>query len=324
MRNLVLIFGDQLSRSLPSLNACAMGDTVVLMAEVQEEATYAAHHKKKIAFVFSAMRHFARELKADGWRVDYVKLDDRSNSGSFTGEVKRALARHQPERLFVTEPGEWPVSQMVRGWAAEFAMPVEILRDSRFLASHEDFERWAADRKQLRMEFFYREMRRATGLLMDGAELEGGRWNFDAENRKPAGRALRMPEAPMFEPDQITREVKNRFGNHFGDLEPLWFAVTRGDAERAFAHFLDQALPHFGDYQDAMLAREKFLYHSVRVALPQYRLPRPARHVPPRRSGISRGPRPSQCRGRLHPPDHRLARICPRHLLAENAGLRQA
>ena len=267
MKNLVLIFSDQLSRSLPSLNACSMGDTVVLMAEVQEEATYAAHHKKKIAFIFSAMRHFARDLQANGWRVEYVKLDDPSNSGSFSGEVKRALARHQPERVVLTEPGEWRVLQMMRGWEAEFGVPVQILRDSRFLASHEDFERWAADRKQLRMEFFYREMRRSTGLLMDGAEPEGGRWNFDAENRKPAGNALHMPEVPRFEPDQITREVldlvQNRFDNHFGDLEPFWFAVTRGDAERAFAHFIDQALPHFGDYQDAMLVREMFLYHSV-------------------------------------------------------------
>jgi deoxyribodipyrimidine photolyase-related protein len=199
--------------------------------------------------------------------VDYVKLDNPSNSGSFSGEVKRALARHQPERVVLTEPGEWRVLQRVRGWEAEFGVPVQILRDSRFLASHEDFERWAADRKQLRMEFFYREMRRSTGLLMTGAEPEGGRWNFDAENRKPAGNALRMPEVPRFEPDQITREVldlvKSRFDNHFGDLEPFWFGVTRADAERAFAYFLDQALPYFGDYQDAMLAREKFLYHSV-------------------------------------------------------------
>ena len=92
-----------------------MEDTVVLMAEVHEEATYAAHHKKKIAFIFSAMRHFARVLQADGWRVDYVKLDDCSNSGSFSGEVKRALARHQPERVVLTEPGEWRVLQMMRG-----------------------------------------------------------------------------------------------------------------------------------------------------------------------------------------------------------------
>jgi len=117
------------------------------------------------------------------------------------------------------------------------------------------------------MEFFYREMRCSMGLLMDGGKPEGGRWNFDAENRKSASSGLCMPEVLSFEPDRITREVLDlvgtRFGNHFGDLEPFWFAVTRADAERAFAHFLENALPRFGDYQDAMLAREKFLYHSV-------------------------------------------------------------
>ncbi len=267
MKNLLFIFGDQLSSSLSSLEACSIEDTVVLMAEVQEEATYAAHHKKKIAFVVSAMRHFACKLQADGWRVDYVRLDDPANSGSFTGEIKRALARRHPERVVVTDPAEWRVLEMVRGWEAELGIAVRVLPDSRFLSSHEEFERWTAGRKQLRMEFFYREMRRSTGLLMDGAEPEGGRWNFDAENRKPASDGLRMPEVLRFEPDRITREVldlvKNRFDNHFGDLEPFGFAVTRTDAERAFAHFLEHALPHFGDYQDAMLGGEKFLYHSV-------------------------------------------------------------
>jgi len=144
MKNLLLILGDQLSRSLSSFAASSREDTVVLMAEVQEEAAHAAHHKKKIAFIFSAMRHFAGELQADGWRVDYVKLDDPGNSGSFTGEVKRALARRRPERVVLTEPGEWRVAEMVRGWEAAFGVPVRILPDSRFLAGHDEFERWAA------------------------------------------------------------------------------------------------------------------------------------------------------------------------------------
>ncbi len=267
MKSLLFILGDQLSRSLSSLGACAIKDTVVLMAEVQEEATYAAHHKKKIAFIFAAMRHFADELRAEGWSVDYVRLDDPANSGSFTGEAKRAAARHRPGCIVLTEPSEWRVADMAARWEAELGVPVRILADGRFLASHDAFERWAAGKKQLRMEFFYREMRRSAGLLMNGAEPEGGRWNFDADNRKPARNGLRMPDAPRFEPDGVTREVldlvRSRFGENFGDLEPFWFAVTRADAERAFAHFLDHALPHFGDYQDAMLAGEKFLYHSV-------------------------------------------------------------
>jgi deoxyribodipyrimidine photolyase-related protein len=267
MKNLVFVLGDQLSRSLTSLKACPIADTIVLMAEVQEEAKYAAHHKKKIAFIFSAMRHFAEELRAEGWRVDYVTLDALENSGSFTGELERAVARWRPERVTVTEPGEWRVAEMMRGWESELGLPVQILPDDRFIASREAFARWAEGRKQLRMEFFYREMRRSTGLLMDGAEPEGGRWNFDAENRKPAKGGLAMPDVPRYQPDAITREVLDlvarRFGDNFGDLEPFWFAVTRADAEQAFARFLDHALPRFGDYQDAMLKGERFLYHAV-------------------------------------------------------------
>lgn len=151
MDNLLFILGDQLSRALSSLNACAIENTVVLMAEVQEEATYAAHHKKKIAFIFSAMRHFARELQAEGCRVEYVKLDDPGNSGSLTGEAKRAVARLCPQRVVLTEPGEWRVARMVRSWEAELGVPVRVLPDTRFVAGHDEFERWAAGKKQLRM-----------------------------------------------------------------------------------------------------------------------------------------------------------------------------
>jgi deoxyribodipyrimidine photolyase-related protein len=267
MTTLVLVLGDQLSPNLSSLAAADKADTVVLIAEVWDEATYVRHHKKKIAFIFSAMRHFAEALRLDGWTVDYVKLDDGGNSGSFTGEVARAIARHRASRVVVTEAGEWRVMEMMRGWAERFGIPVDILDDTRFIASHAQFQAWAEGKKQLRMEFFYRDMRRSTGLLMDGQEPVGGRWNFDAENRKPASGELDMPQPPRFPPDTITEEVlalvSRRFHNHFGDLKPFWFAVTREQAEQAFEHFVQHALPYFGDYQDAMLQSEKFLFHAV-------------------------------------------------------------
>ena len=264
---LVLVLGDQVTPSLSSLAAAERGRDVVLMVEVVEEASYVRHHKKKIAFLFSAMRHFAEGLRQEGWEVDYVRLDDPANRGSFTGELERAIARHEPARVVVTEPGEWRVRAAMESWSEHFGLPVEILEDDRFLCSRETFADWAEGRKQLRMEFFYREMRRKSGLLMDGGEPEGGRWNFDAENRKPAKTDLFMPKPAHSEPDAITREVLDlvaeRFPDHFGDLEPFWFAVTAEDAEAALAHFLENALPSFGDYQDAMLADERFLYHSV-------------------------------------------------------------
>jgi deoxyribodipyrimidine photolyase-related protein len=237
------------------------------MVEVEEEATYAWHHKKKIAFLFAAMRHFANTLREAGWRVDYVTLDAAGNAGSFTGELERAIGRHRPERLIGTEPGEWRVLQMVQRFEQHFGLPVEILEDDRFLCSRRQFEGWAAGRKQLRMEHFYREMRKSTGLLMAGDGPEGGRWNFDAENRKPTSTDLFMPKPKRFPPDALTEEVlalvAERFGDHFGRLKPFWFGVTAAAAEAALDHFIEAALPCFGDYQDAMLEDERFLYHSL-------------------------------------------------------------
>ena len=267
VRNLILVLGDQLTPAITSLAAGDPARDLVLMAELGDEARYVRHHRKKIAFLFSAMRHFAVELRGLGWRVEYVTLDAKDNGGSFTAQLGEAIVRHQPERVVVTEAGEWRVRQMQASWAERFALPVDIRPDERFLCPTADFARWAAGRRQLRMEYFYREMRRRTGLLMDGDEPAGGCWNFDAENRKPAKADLFMPRPPVFEPDGVTQEVLAlvgaRFGDHFGDLAPFAFAVTRADAEAAFEAFVDKALPKFGDYQDAMLTGEPFLYHAV-------------------------------------------------------------
>lgn len=237
------------------------------MVEVQEEATYVRHHKKKIAFLFSAMRHFADELRGAGWQVDYVKLDDPENAGSFTSEVERAAARIPPEKIVVTEPGEWRVLKEMQSWQKQLGCVVKILADDRFIATHEEFRAWADDRKQLRMEYFYRDMRRKTGLLIEEDKPEGGKWNYDSENRKPAKADLFMPTPMRVEPDAITQDVldlvSSRFDNHFGDLSPFWFGVTRAQAETALEQFIDNALAQFGDYQDAMLDGEKFLYHSI-------------------------------------------------------------
>jgi deoxyribodipyrimidine photolyase-related protein len=266
-RHLVLVLGDQLSPAISSLRGADKARDVVLMCEVWSEATYVPHHKKKIAFIFSCMRHFAEELRESGWSVDYRTLDQTGATGSFTSEIEHALIRHKPQRVIVTSPGEWRVLDAMRGWQAQQAIPVDIVDDDRFMCSTPEFGAWAQGRKQLRMEYFYREMRRKTGLLMDGDEPAGGRWNFDQDNRKPAKGDLFMPRPLRVEPDAVTREVMSlvseRFESHFGDLEPFWFGVTRRQADAALAHFVETTLPRFGDFQDAMLEGEAFLYHSV-------------------------------------------------------------
>lgn len=264
---LVPILGDQLSPALSSLADRRPDDTVVLMMEVADETTYVRHHQAKIALILSAMRHFADELRADGWQVDYVKLDDPANTGSFTGEVLRAAARHGARGIQITEPGEWRVRQMIEGWGEATGLRVRMRPDTRFVCPLPDFFAWAEGRRELRMEWFYREMRRKTGLLMDGDQPVGGKWNFDAENRSGPSPDL-CPPAPMqFAPDAITAEVialvRARFGNHFGTCDHFGWPVTRGEAEGLFDHFCNTRLPQFGQWQDAMLARHDTMFHAL-------------------------------------------------------------
>jgi deoxyribodipyrimidine photolyase-related protein len=263
---LIPVLGDQLTHSLASLRDIDPADAVVLMMEVADETAYVRHHPKKIALIFSAMRHFAAELRAGGWRVDYVALEDEGNSGSFSGEVARAVERHGAEAVRIVEPGEWRVAEMIAGWQASLGLPVEVLADNRFVCSVAEFKAWAAGRKSLTMEFFYRDMRRKTGLLMDGKQPVGGQWNFDAENRKTPPRGLNYPAPAQFAPDAITTEVLElvgrRFGAHFGSLDGFALPVTQAQARQALDHFIQAALPGFGDYQDAMLADQPLLYHA--------------------------------------------------------------
>ena len=263
---LIPVLGDQLSFDLSSLTGANPEDTVILMMEVAEETTYVRHHKRKIAYILSAMRHHAEAMRAAGWHVDYVRLDDPDNSGSFTGELARAIERYAPDRIVVTESGEWRVQAMLDAWETLFGIPVEIRPDRRFMCDHATFGSWADGRKLFRMEHFYRDMRRATGLLMDGKKPEGGQWNYDHDNRNAAKPDLFIPRRSAFAPDGITREVlamvAARFRDHPGSLDNFDFAVTADQAAEAQATFLRDALAHFGDYQDAMLTGEPLLWHA--------------------------------------------------------------
>jgi deoxyribodipyrimidine photolyase-related protein len=160
---------------------------------------------------------------------------------------------------------------MMQTWQETLGVPIAILPDTRFLATHTEFAAWAKGKKQLRMEFFYREMRVKYGILLDeNGKPTGGAWNYDKENRKPPKEGLMPPKRLVHTKSEITREVlklvKERFSHHFGTLEPFHFAVTRPQALREVDHFIEELLPNFGDYQDAMVAGQPFLYHSLIAA----------------------------------------------------------
>ena len=263
MTRLVLVLGDQLSEGLSALREGDRDRDVVVMAEVADEATYVPHHPKKIAFLFAAMRKFARRLEADGWRVAYTRLDDEANTGSIVGELVRRAEEHEAGEVLATEPGEWRLIEALD----EAPLPVHQFGDDRFIATHAEFEDWAEGRKELRMEWWYRQMRRKTGLMMEGDEPAGGKWNYDHDNRAAPPDDIDAPGPMRFTPDEVVEEVLDlveaRFGDNFGDLRPFWFATDQGQARRALTHWVKTAAPRFGTYQDAMLTGERFLYHSV-------------------------------------------------------------
>jgi len=181
MASLRLILGDQLSHSLSALDGIAKGD-VILMMEVVEEATYVRHHKQKIAFLFSAMRHFARELQEKGFNVEYVALG-HPQASDLAQALTGCLTRHRPQTLVCVEPGEYRIESLLREVCAQSGVALELRIDRHFLCSRSEFAQWAGSRTQLRMEHFYRRMRREHNVLMQGDAPEGGAWNFDADNR---------------------------------------------------------------------------------------------------------------------------------------------
>ena len=266
-----VVLGDQLSGRLGLVAKADKEHDVFLMAEVMAEANYVRHHVKKIAFLFSAMRHFAEALRSAGYRVRYVALDDADNSQTLDGEILRAVAALTPDRVVVTEPGEWRLREGFEALRLALPVPLEIQQDTRFMCSHEQFSAWAQGRRELRMEYFYREMRRCHNVLMEAdGKPAGGRWNFDGDNRKPPKAGMGSPRRLSFRKDKITLDVldlvRHCFPDGYGRLEPFHFAVTRNQALRELDHFIDHVLPGFGAYQDAMVSGEPYMHHSLLAA----------------------------------------------------------
>ena len=261
-----VILGDQLSPTLSCLHDTDKDRDTVLLCEVQQEATYVKHHKKKLVFIFSAMRHFAQELRDAGHRVIYHKLDDATAFSRFSDAVIGATQGASFDEIVVTEPSEYRVLEEIKLWPELLNVPVDIRPDTRFLANHSDFETWSAGRKSLRMEYFYREMRKRYMILMDGDQPVGDQWNFDSENRKPPNSTIVIPDRFHSAPDAITQEVcamvERLFPDHMGTAAPFHFAVTAEAARAALQQFIDERLTFFGDYQDAMLQDEAWMFHA--------------------------------------------------------------
>ena len=268
MRNLVIVLGDQLDENSSALHDFDPAQDVVWMAEVAQESTHVWSAKQRIAVFLGAMRHFAQALRARGVPLVYTRLDDVDNCGTLAAELAKTIAKLQPAAVVLTAPGDWRVLQSLRAVAAEHQLALDLRDDTHFFSTVREFAAHAKGRKQLRLEYWYRELRHKHGILMDGKNPVGGQWNFDADNRDSFGKAgpQDVPPPTRFEPDSLTREVialvNSRFASHPGTLNSFGWPVTRAQGLMALQAFIDQRLPLFGKYEDAMWSGEPWLYHS--------------------------------------------------------------
>ena len=145
-----------------------------------------------------------------------------------------------------------------------------MLDDDHFYCSNKEFRDWVADKKELRLEYFYRYMRKKHHILIDAdSQPIGGQWNFDDQNRKPYSKnGPGLINDPLtFEPDQITRDVlafvSLQYPEHPGSLDHFFWPVTREQALLNLEHFVNERLPSFGMYQDAMWKETPFGWHSI-------------------------------------------------------------
>ncbi len=265
---LVLVLGDQLDPHAAAFDGFDPSQDAVWMAEVAEESTHVWSAKPRIAMFLSAMRHFAEALRAVGRTVHYTRLDDPANRGGLAAELAAAIDRLRPNRLVMTAPGDWRVLQALGAQARAAGLTLDIRPDRHFYTTVGEFSDHLRRHRALRMETFYREQRRRHDVLMVDGEPEGGRWNYDVDNREafPKSGPGELPAHADFQPDGITRDVvalvDTRFADHPGSLDAFAWPVTRADALRALAVFVDERLPLFGRYEDAMWPGEPWLYHS--------------------------------------------------------------
>lgn len=267
-RRLVIVLGDQLNLDAAAFDGFDVASDVVWMAEVEDESTHVWSSKPRTALFLAAMRHFADAVRALGRTVHYVRLDEAGNAGTLAGELAAAIDRLSPQALVMTAPGDARVLRALREVAVSRGLPLDIRDDRHFFGTVREFAAHARERPRLRMEEFYRQLRRRHRVLMAGEAPAGGRWNFDAENRRafgPAGPTL-LPAPSRFAPDATTREVlvfvESRFPRHPGSLASFAWPVTRAQALECLGRFVAERLPEFGVWQDALWPHEPWLWHS--------------------------------------------------------------
>lgn len=265
------MLGDQLDLNSSIFDDFDCDLDSIWMAESAEEITYVWSHQLRIAFFLTAMRHFRNEQRDLGREVHYHELtaDATQDRGSnFAELLSEDLSSLSPEQVCFVQPGDVRVCEMLEECIGEAGIEYTILEDPHFYCGITEFQDYAKGRKGLRLEYFYRELRKRHDVLMDSDGPVEGQWNFDHDNRETFGKKgpSHVPDQQLFDPDDVTKQViqliNDRFADHPGNLDHFQLPVTHQQALEFLDHFVSKLLPDFGRFEDAMWSDEAFLYHS--------------------------------------------------------------
>jgi deoxyribodipyrimidine photolyase-related protein len=269
MRRLNLILGDQLDRHSLLFNDVDSNNDCFWMAEVREESTHVWSHKQRIALFLSSMRHFAEELREQKIPLIYQALKDHPFE-SLADALADTLQKEKPHEVCFVTPGDYRVTESLVNTCKKYQVPFKQLNDQHFLSTPQEFKKWAEGKKQLRLEYWYRELRKKYQVLMEDEKNPlGGQWNYDQSNRKAFKKEgpQNVPSTISWASDKITQAVidlvNEEYPDHPGELITLYWSVTPQQAQQSLERFFDHCLDNFGDYQDAMWTDEPFLNHSL-------------------------------------------------------------
>lgn len=265
MKTLRLILGDQLNIKHSWFQERSDNITYCLF-EMRQETDYVTHHIQKVIGFFSAMREFANDLRNNGHKVEYFKINDDNNTQSLVDNLSFLIKKHTIECFEYIYPDEYRIDKQLTDFCKSLNIENNVVSAEHFYTKREDLTVFFEGKKQHLMENFYRDMRKQHDILMVSDQPEGGKWNYDKSNRNKWKGDVDIPRYKLFKNDvsEVVDDIKTAEIKTIGKFETKTFPypINRGQALEQLKYFCEELLIHFGDYQDAMHTDEDYLFHS--------------------------------------------------------------
>ncbi len=260
-----LILGDQLHYNHSWFKTTDDSVTYCLF-EMRQETDYAPHHIQKVVGFFAAMREFAKFLKNEGHRVIYYKLDDEKNQQQLDENLQQLITDKKIENFEYLHPDEYRLDQQLTSFCKSLDIDSNAVESEHFYTKRDELGNHFEGKKQWLMENFYRMMRQKHDVLMEGKKPEGGKWNYDASNRKKLPAKHTPTSTLMFDHDvsDIYEMIQSKAVKTIGNIDAKHFLwpINREESLEQLDFFLENCLHLFGDFQDAMAVNEWSIYHS--------------------------------------------------------------